>query len=392
MAQRLLMAGLILVVLTLAALAAARLMFPTHWRVVAAEQILLSPWLDTGHLGEGGPAEELLLCYTKGLAIDASGNLLISDRGRGHRGRVVWRIDGDGIARVVAGAGIAGDATESLAAQMRLNRPEGLAVASDGSIFVSDGYNHAVYRVGTDGRAERVAGTGTQGHSGDGGKATEAQLNRPGEIRLDSAGNLLIAGVQSHRIRMVDPAGRITTVAGTGEQGFSPDGTPATQAKLDTPWAIGLDRQNRVLIAESANHIVRRIEEDGTLVTVAGTGVQGYSGDGGPATEAELNYPEALFVDAQGRLFIADAWNNVVRVVGADGTIATVAGTGNPGRASNGAMAAASPLDDPGNVLADANGFIFTDGDNGRVMRVLNDGTIHLLAGRGETESCTSLW
>ena len=392
MFHRLLVPLSILAAMLVAALASVWMMFPTHWRVVAAEQKLLSPWLGPAYLGDGGPAADLLLCYPKGLAVESSGELLISDRGRGRRGRVVWRIDRDGMAHIVAGTGISGAATESLAVELNLDRPEGLAVAGDGSIFLSDGYNHSVYRIDSDGTVERVAGTGTQGYSGDGGKATEAQLFRPGEIRIDSGGNLLIADVRNHRVRRVDSSGRITTVAGTGEQGFSSNGTLAINAEFDTPWALGLDRQDRVLIADSANHVVRRIQEDGTLVTIAGTGTQGYSGDGGPATAANLNYPEALFVDTQGRLFIADAWNNVIRVVDVSGSIVTVAGTGSPGRASSGDVAASSPLDDPGNVVADADGFVFSDGDNGRVMRVTNEGIVQLVAGRGEPESCTSLW
>jgi sugar lactone lactonase YvrE len=364
---------------------------PTH-SVVTAKQMILTPWLRPAYLGDGRPASALLLCYPMGLAINRAGELLVSDRGRGRRGRVVWRIDSNGIARIVAGTGRRGKATESWALKLDLDRPEGLAVAPDGSVFLSDGFNHSVYRIDPDGRVERVAGTGSPGFSGDGGIASDAKLFRPADIRLNRTGNLFIADVRNHRVRKVDPSGRITTVAGTGEPGFAPDGTPASRAQLNTPWGLGLDLQDRLLIADGSNHRVRRVAHDGRLVTLAGTGRQGFDGDGGFATEASLNFPEGLSVDPSGRLFIGDEGNNAVRVVDTDGIISTVIGTGFPGRALVGGLARHSPVDDPENILVVADGLIISDGNNGRVIRVSDDGIIHLVAGRGETGPCAPIW
>ncbi|MDJ0861130.1 MAG: hypothetical protein QNJ82_02695 [Gammaproteobacteria bacterium] len=362
-------------------------LFPYEWR-----QLVWAPWLGPAHLGDGQPATDLLLCYPMGLAFDRAGELLVSDRGRGRRGRVVWRIDSAGIAHIFAGNGLMGDATEHSALEMTFNRPESLAVAPDGSVFLSDGYNHSVFRIAPDGSVERVAGTGDAGFSGDGGIASEAQLFRPADIRLDGNGNLFIADVRNHRVRKVDPWGRIFTVAGTGKRGFSPDGTLAARAQLDTPWGLGLDREDRLLIADGGNHRVRRVETDGRLVTLAGNGRQGFDGDGGPATDASLNFPEGLFVDTEGRLFIGDEWNNAVRMVGTNGIISTVIGTGFPGRAQIGGVAHLSPVDDPENVLFTPDGLILSDGNNGRIIRVSRDGIIHLVAGRGETAPCIRLW
>ena len=300
----------------------------------------------------------------------------------------MWRIDSNGIARIVAGTGRRGKATESWALKLNLDRPEALAVAADGSVFLSDGFNHSIYRIDPDGRVERVAGTGSPGFSGDGGIASHAKLFRPADIRVDRAGNLFIADVRNHRVRKIDPSGRIATVAGTGEPGFGPDGTSAVRAQLDTPWGLGLDLQDRLLIADGANHRVRRVEHDGRLVTLAGTGRQGFDGDGGLATEASLNFPEGLFVDPSGRLFIGDEGNNAVRVVDSDGIISTVIGTGFPGRALVGGVARQSPVDDPENILVMADGLIISDGNNGRVIRISDDGIIHLVAGRGEIGPC----
>ena len=356
--------------------------------VVALAVVWMIVRADERVVGDEGPASKLLLCYPMGLAINRAGELLISDRGRERRGRVVWRIDAKGIAHVVAGTGRRGKATERWALKLNLDRPEGLAVAPDGSVLLSDAWNHSVYRIAPDGRVQRVAGTGSPGFSGDGGMASHAMLFRPADIRMDRAGNLFIADVHNHRIRKVDPSGRITTVAGTGEPGFSPDGTPAVRAQLNAPWGLGLDLQDRLLIADGANHRVRRVEDDGRLVTLAGTGRQGFDGDGGLATQASLNSPEGLFVDPSGRLFVGDEWNNAVRVVDTDGIISTVIGTGFPGRAAIGGVAQRSPVDDPENILVTADGLIVSDGNNGRVIRVSDDGIIHLVAGRGDIGPC----
>lgn len=382
---------IVVAVSLVAILAGVWVLTPTHSRI-KAKQTLLSPRSSPAHLGDGGPVEDLLLCHPNGLEIGPSGELLVADPGEGRRGRVIWRIGRDGMAHVFAGSGLSGSATETRAAQLKLNRPESLATTSDGSVLLLDGYNHSVLRIAPDGAVKRVAGTGTPGFSGDDGQAPQAQLFRPADIRLDSRGNLYISEVRNHRIRKVDPSGRITTVAGTGEQGFSADGTPARSARIDTPWALELDLRERVLIAESANHVVRRIEDDGTLVTIAGSLVPGYSGDGGPATAARLNHPEGLFVDKKGRLFIADSFNHVVRVVDTDGTISTVVGTGHAGQGPIGGAALRTALNDPEDLVVDPGGLVVSDGNNGRVIRVSGDGTVQLVAGRGETMPCMSPW
>jgi sugar lactone lactonase YvrE len=357
----------------------------------AVEQALISRWLNPDFLGDGQPASQLLLCYPMGLALDGNGDLLISDRGRARRGRVVWRIDAAGIAHIAAGSGLRGKGTERRALDLRLERPESMAVAPDGSLFLSDGYLDVVYRIRRDGSVERFAGTGERGDAGDGGKATEARFHRPADLRLDANGNLFVADVRNHRVRRIDPAGTITTVAGTGVPGFSPDGTLAVEAKLDTPWGIGLDREDHLLIGDAHNHRVRRVGDDGRLVTIAGTGRPGFDGDGGPATEASLNSPEGLAMDREGRLYIGDEWNNAVRRVDANGIISTVIGTGYPGRAWVGGVARVSPVDDPELVLATERGVVIADGNNGRVIRVGPSGIVELVAGREETAPCAPI-
>jgi serine/threonine-protein kinase len=327
------------------------------------------------------------------MAVTPAGEVLISDRGRDRRGRVVWRIARDGTAHIFAGTGRSGAARGRFALELSLERPESLAIASDGSVFLSDGFNHAVYRIHPDATVERFAGTGTPGFSGDGGPAREAMLFRPADLRVNRRGELFIADVRNHRVRKVDRAGRIATVAGTGEPGFSPDGTLAREARLDTPWGIGLDNQDRLLISDGGNHRVRRIDDDGRLVTVAGSGRVGFDGDGRAATEARFNFPEALAMDADGRLYIGDEWNNAVRVVDRQGVVSTLIGTGRPGRAAIGEPARGAGLDDPENVLVLPDGdLLITDGNNGRVLRIAADGLVYLFAGRSDTRRCSTRW
>ena len=178
--------------------------FSGHWRIIAAERLILTPWLRPAYLGDGKPATQLLLCYPMGLAMNSEGELLISDRGRDRRGRVIWRVDREGIAHIVAGTSRQGNATGESALKLSFSRPESMAVAADRSIFVSDGFNHAVYRIDVEGKVARVAGTGSPGFSGDGGLASEALLFRPADVRLDGKGNLFIANVRIHRVRVAD--------------------------------------------------------------------------------------------------------------------------------------------------------------------------------------------
>lgn len=343
---------------------------------------LLLPPLGAQELGDGRPASELILCYPTSLARDSAGSVYVADRGRETRGRVVWRIDPDGTAHLLAGTGLEGSPTDGRASESKLKRPDGLAVDRRGNVYIADAFGDVVLRVDADGNAVRVVGTGRQGYSGDGGPAVHATLHRPGDIRFDSNGNLYIADVKNHRIRRVDPSGVITTVAGTGQPGYSPDGTLAMAASIDTPWGIGIDGEDRLLIADSENHLIRRVEHDGRLTTVAGTGKRGYSGDGGPAVDAEFDTPQAIIVDSLGRIIVGDEHNHVVRIIDEHGIVRTLVGTGAPGRGADGSVGTDAALNDPENLLILADGALaITDGANGRLLRVEDDGSIRVIAG-----------
>jgi uncharacterized protein (TIGR03437 family) len=190
-------------------------------------------------------------------------------------------------------------------------------VDGSGDLFVaeSDYWTSAsfVQKVSPDGTITTVAGTGRPGFSGDGGPATNAQLNDPQGVAADSAGNLFIADGGNDRVRKVSPDGRITTVAGTGKPGFSGDGGPAIGAQLAYPEGVAVDHSGNLFIADSNR--IRVVSPDGTIATVAGTGNPGYSGDGGPAGVAQMNLPMGMAVDSAGNIFVADSFNHAVRVL-----------------------------------------------------------------------------
>jgi sugar lactone lactonase YvrE len=186
-----------------------------------------------------------------------------------------------------------------------------------GNLYIADSGNHRVRRVDASGTITTVAGTGVRGYSGDGGPATAARLRRPGAVAVDGSGRLYIADFGNNRVRRVDLSGRITTVAGNGKRGFSGDGGKATHAKLNAPSGLAIDHSGNVYIADSGNNRVRKVNRAGKINTVAGTGKDGFSGDRHKATKAKLNYPIGLAFDHSHNLYIGDSGNHRVRRVAA---------------------------------------------------------------------------
>jgi sugar lactone lactonase YvrE len=261
----------------------------------------------------------------------------------------------------------------------------GNGVYRGGPFFVADDEACVIWIAGEgEGEGDFVpyAGTGTCGYSGDGGPATSAELNSPGDVVLDGAGNLYIADSENNLIRKVDVNGVITTVAGNIDlgRGFSGDGGPATSAQMDFPGGIGLDTAGNLYIADSGNNRIRKVDLAGIITTIAGSSAEGgYSGDGGLATVAGLNYPLAVRADTAGNLFIADSSNDVIRKVDLTGKITTVAGDFSlgAGYTGDGGPATSAQLDYPIFVSLDAAGELFiSDDDNGVVREVDVNGTI----------------
>ncbi len=274
--------------------------------------------------------------------------------------------------------GDAGDGGPAVAAQFR--SVGGVAVGSDGLIYVSDPSASRIRRIRTDGVIEALAGTGTRGYGGDGGHALAADFTDPTRLLVDQAGTLFVAELD--RVRRIDPTGLVSTILGDGHAGLEGDGGPAAFARTAGNEGMAIDGDGNLFIAERAAHRVRRVDTRGNVATVAGTGAPGSSGDGGPALAATLNQPVDVDVDGQGNLLIAELAGNRIRRVSTSGVVDTIAGTGLPGGAGDGGPATAAELHGPQSVVVDSSGAVFiADWNSRRIRRIHPDGTMHTVAG-----------
>ncbi len=266
------------------------------------------------YYGDNGPATNAALHFPSHLVVDGSGNIIFSDSWND----VLRKIDVSGIITTIAGNGLPGYMGDGGAATAaKLKSPTGLAIDGSGNIFIAQPDDDVVRKISTTGIITTVAGNGTAGFSGDGGAATAAQLDVPNDVAVDASGNLYIADMSNNRIRMVSTTGNISTFAGTGIAAFGGDGGPATGASFTFPITVSIDASGNLYVADGANYRIRKINTSGIINTVAGNGISGISGDGGPATAAELGGINGMVTDATGNLYIVDNANNRVRKVAA---------------------------------------------------------------------------
>ena len=267
-------------------------------------------------------------------------------------------------------AGYGGDGGAATSAQ--INYPNGIFVGTSGNVYIADTTNSKIRMVTSAGIITTLAGTGTTGSSGDGGAATSAQLNSPYGVSADISGNVYIAVQGNNKIRMVTSTGIITTIAGTGTYGSSGDGGAATSAQLNSPYGVSVDISGNVYIADTYNSKIRKVTSTGIIITIAGTGTDGRSGDGGAATSAQLNGPSGVSVDISGNVYIADGSNSKIRMVTSTGIITTFAGMGTQGDSGDGGAATAAQLNYPSGVSVDISGNVYiADISNSKIRLVV---------------------
>ncbi|HTA83822.1 MAG TPA: T9SS type A sorting domain-containing protein [Bacteroidia bacterium] len=324
--------------------------------------------------GDGEAATLSEFNDTYGMATDKAGNVYLAD-GKNNR---VRKVSTSGIISDFAGngtAGYSGDGGSAVLAE--LNLPEGVAIDNSGNVYISEVSNNRIRKVNTNGIISTFAGNGSPGYSGDGSAATNASLYAPAEIASDISGNLYIADSYNHRVRRINTSGTISTIAGNGNVGSTGDGGEATSAELAYPYGVTVDTKGNTYIGDANSSLVRMINSNGIISTIAGNGTAGYKGDGGPATAAEINSPVSLTSDAAGNIFIADEYNHCVRRVNSAGIISTIAGNGTKGYSGDGGPATSATMDTVSAVFADPSGNIYiSDLGNKRVRKLTNSCTL----------------
>ncbi len=324
-----------------------------------------------GSGGDGGKAIAAQLNHPSAVAVDRAGNLYIADNGNNR----IRKVTPDGLTTTVAGtgkSGFSGDGGPATAAQ--LNRPYGVAVDGNGDLLIADTGNDRVRKVTRQGVITTLAGGGhpaASGDIGDGRSAREAVLRNPDDAQSDRAGNIYIADTGNHRVRQVAPNGRITTVAGTGKAGYTGDGGQAVSAELRYPAALVCGRKGVLYLCDFGNHSVRAVDTKGVIHTIAGSGMRGVTEDGKQAAGNPLNEPTGVAVTPDGRVIVADSANERLRRIRADGTLETIAGTGVRGFAGDNGPATAAQIAVPDIITTDTAGNIyFADFQNHRIRKL----------------------
>ncbi|MDH5761881.1 MAG: SMP-30/gluconolactonase/LRE family protein [Nitrospinota bacterium] len=336
------------------------------------------------NIGDGKKATEAILTLVDGLAIDREGGIYISHRSKNR----IRKIGKDGIITTLAGNGTAGFSGDGGPAwKASFNFPAGLCLDGDGNLFVADRNNHRVRRIDPAGTVTTVAGTGDPDMGGDGGPAVQAHLNYPSDLVCDDHGNLYISDRSNNRIRKVNAKGIISTIVGMGLPDFGGDFGPAVEAFLKYPFGIDMDSKGNLYIADRGNNRIRKVDTQGIITTVAGDGTHFFAGDYGPATRASLAYPTDVVADDRGNLYIADRNNNRIRKVDSLGIITTVMGIGKYEYNGDNEIASETTLHLPFAVALSPDGkLIIVDRNHFRVRSMdLKSHTVATVAGNGKS-------
>jgi cysteine-rich repeat protein len=335
-----------------------------------------------GFSGDGGDATLALLSSPDGVAAVADGSIYIAD-GSNNR---IRKVAPNGTISTFAGSatsGFGGDGSTAVAAS--LDAPFGILADSLGVVVVADSANRRIRQIDTAGTITTIIGSGARGYIGDGGAGTSAVVKEPEGIAIDAAGTIYIADQDNSRIRKLSPDGVITTICGTGDEGYraSDDGGLAVNALLDHPRDVAFDAAGNLYIADTGNHRIRKIDPAGVITTIAGSGAVGYDGDNAPATTKSLNAPTNIVFDATGALVFTDTQNDRIRRIDAAGTITTIVGSGVEGFGGDNGAATSAQLFWPWDLTYSGGQLYFSDSVNCRIRKVDATGKITTIAGTG---------
>jgi len=320
-----------------------------------------------GSTGDNASALKATLNTPMGLYVDKLGYVYIADAGNNE----VRFVNLSGVIQPAAGEYSPGYTSDGVApTSSKLYTPTAVTLDPSGNMYIADSFNSRVREV--TGTISTYAGNGTPTFAGDTGLATAASVAFPSGVCFDAHGNCYIADSSNHRVRVVSASSlKITTYAGDGNSGSTGNNGPATSATLIDPYAVVMDSSGNLYISDSTANVVRKVNSSGTITTYAGTGTANYSGDNGPANQAALDGPAGLALDSSGNLYIADSYNNRIRMVNAGGIITTVAGNGTPGFSPDGTAATSASLLVPMGVAVDSSGTIYIADTGNSVVRTV---------------------
>jgi len=322
------------------------------------------------YTGDGGDALSAGFNAPSAVSFDGAGNIYVADKAN----NVIRKVSYSGVVSTFAGTGVAGFTNDSAAATAsKLNQPYSIISDMPGNVYIADYANNKVRKVGINGVMRTIAGTGVAGYSGDGFAATAARLDRPQGIAIDQYGNVYVSEAGNHTVRKITPGGIITTLAGNGTNGYSGDGGNGAAAQLYGPAGLTVDVYDNVYIADYFNNVVRKVSAAGVISTYAGNHTQGNTGDGGPATNATMYFPSGVAIYGHGDVYISDQGNNNIRKVDEMGIITHVAGTSTNGYNGDNGPASSAQLSSPKGLSVDGVGRVYVSDYDNNVIRIIKD-------------------
>jgi trimeric autotransporter adhesin len=324
-----------------------------------------------GFSGDGGQALAAELAYPVAITVDNNNNVYFVDL----LNKRVRKINGSNIITTIAGNGVQGYSGDSVAGtSAELGAPSGVSVDAQGNIYIADQTNNRIRKLSSSGIITTIAGNGIMAFSGDGGLAIAAELSYPAGVVTDNIHNIYVADMINNRIREINTSNVIFTIAGNGVRGYSGDGIPATDAEFSDAEGLALDYSGNIYVVDETVNRVREINTNGIINTIAGNGIMGFSGDNGPASAAEIAYPEAVAVDLGNNVYFIDGINERVRKIDTSGIISTIAGDGTQGFYGDGGPATAAKLGSPLGIAVDTSGNVYiADQTNNRIRKLTPD-------------------